>query len=248
MQSEVLNETPRIELYCGDCLEVMKQIPNESVDLVLTDPPYNISQNKKIFRDYRSGKNGDIIMDFGEWDYNFNIIPFLTEAKRVLNDNGSIIVWTSEQLFGEYRRWFEKEMHPKQLLVWVKSNPLPQFRLVGYRQATELLFWAMKRKNTKSNPNFIFKGQREMINVFYAPIVGGKERVKHPTQKPLSITKKLIERHCKPNGVVLDCFMGSGTTGVACKELGRNFIGIEIEPKYYEIAKKRINDTTVSLV
>ena len=134
------------KIYNMDCLEGMKQLPDESVDLVFTDPPYNISQKGKIFRDYRNGKNGDINMDFGEWDYGFDMIPFLQEAKRVLKENGSVIVWTSEQLYGDYRKWFAENMYPKQLLVWVKTNPLPQFRLVGYRQATELMFWRLHWK------------------------------------------------------------------------------------------------------
>jgi len=554
------------KIHCADCLKFMKDIPDESIDLVLTDPPYNISQKNKIFRDYRSGKRSDIKMDFGEWDYNFQIEPFLKEAKRVLNDFGSIIVWTSEQLYGKYREWFEKEMYPKQLLVWVKclhghtkllarvngkvslttvrdlyrssyilgttvellaperkwvkvvnfvendsisegkviylrngskikvtnnhyflvnnilvrakdlkehdildngsniiqenkdsilrkeegwliglfiakgnyqkgneirfflnkneinffeklskltakyngnirkhiskdgngmaviinshiltglvkefvkdkgskykhlsnncwntnkdflqgifkgwldgdgnydekakkwivefavntklnddmkllanilgysyknthkfvnafgkrfkvilshikkertehfnsksdyeiiriintklksyeislennhtfllfdgtivhnSNPLPQFRLVGYRQATELLYWALKKKNTKNNPNFLFLKQSEMTNVFYAPIVGGEERTIHPTQKPLSITQQLIMRHCREGGIVLDPFLGSGTTAVACKRLKRKFIGIEINPEYCRIAEERLKN------
>jgi len=228
----------------GDCLEVMKEMPDKSIDLVFTDPPYNISQPKKIFRDYRSGKRADINMDFGKWDYGFKPESYLKEMKRVLRDNGSIIVWTSEQLYGKYRDWFEKEMYPKQLLIWLKSNPLPQFRLVGYRQATELLFWALKKKNTKNNLNFLFKGQREMINVFKAPIVGGKERTKHPTQKPLSITKEIIKRHCRQNGIVLDPFIGSGTTAVACKQLGRNYCGIELNKEYIKIAEQRIRRQT----
>lgn len=228
-------------IICGDCMEIMKEIPDESIDLVFTDPPYNISQKNKIFRDYRSGKNGDITMDFGEWDYNFEIEPFLTESKRVLRNDGSVIVWTSEQLFGKYRDWFVENMYPKQLLVWVKTNPLPQFRLIGYRQATELMLWALKNKNTKNNPNFLFQNQREMTNVFYAPIVGGKERTDHPTQKPLSITEKIIRTHCREGGVVLDPFLGSGTVAVACKKLGRHYIGIEINPEYYKIANERVN-------
>jgi site-specific DNA-methyltransferase (adenine-specific) len=92
------------KIFCEDCLEGMKKIPDNSVDLVFTDPPYNISQKGKIFKDYRNGKNKDINMDFGEWDYEFNMIPFLQETKRVLKDNGSIIVWTSEQLYKNYRK------------------------------------------------------------------------------------------------------------------------------------------------
>ena len=228
------------KIICGDAVEEMKKIPDGSIDLVFTDPPYNISQKNKIFRDYRNGKNGDINMDFGEWDYGFQIEPFLEESKRVLRDDGSIIVWTSEQLFSDYRRWFAENMYPKQMLVWIKLNPLPQFRLVGYRQATELMFWALKNKNTKNNPNFLFQSQKEMTNVFYAPIVGGKERLKHPNQKPLSITKEIIKRHCREGGIVLDPFLGSGTTAVAALSLGRNFIGIEKNLEYCKMAEERI--------
>lgn len=231
------------KITCGDCLELLKQLPDNSVDLVFTDPPYNISQKNKIFRDYRNGKNGDVNMDFGEWDYDFEMEPFLTESKRILKNSGSMIVWTSEQLYGKYREWFAENMYPKQLLVWVKDNPLPQFRLVGYRQATELMFWALKVKNTTDNPNFIFQSQSEMTNVFYAPIVGGKERTEHPTQKPLSICRKIVQVHCRENGVVLDPYAGSGTIPVACKELGRNFIGVEMDEKYCQIANKRLNET-----
>jgi len=96
------------KIILGDCLEELEKIPDNSIDLVFTDPPYNIRPKNKIFRDYRSGKNGDISMDFGVWDYSFDPIPFLIESKRVLNEYGSIIVWTSEQLFGKYRDWFER--------------------------------------------------------------------------------------------------------------------------------------------
>lgn len=229
-----------ITIYNIDCLEGMKLLADESVDLVFTDPPFNISQRNKICRDSRKGEGGDIKFDFGEWDYNFNPILFLEESKRILNDNGSIIVWTSEQLFGLYRNWFQENMYPKQLLIWVKTNPLPQFRLVGYRQATELLYWALKKKNTKSNPNFNFLSQKEMTNVFYAPIVVGKERTKHPNQKPLSITKEIIRRHCRKEGVVVDSFFGSGTTLKGCKDLSRYGIGFETKRKYCDMAVKRV--------
>jgi len=235
MTSEFINK-----VICGDCLEIMRSLDNESIDLVFTDPPYNVSRKNKIYREYRSGKRKDISFDFGEWDYDFQIEPFLQESKRVLKNNGSVIVWTSEKLFGKYYEWFEKNMYPKQLLVWVKTNPLPQFRLVGYRRATELMYWALKKKNTKNNENFLFLKQKEMNNVFYAPIVGGNERTEHPTQKPLSISQEIIKRHCREDGIVLDPFMGSGTTCLAAKNLKRNFIGIEIDPKYYEIARNRI--------
>lgn len=241
MKKEIFNFSNfQIELYNADCLEVFKLLPAESIDLILTDPPYNISQKgNHLSLIYKNRRRKKVKLDFGEWDYNFQIEPFLIESKRVLKENGSILVWTSEQLYGKYRDWFGKNMYPKHYIVWVKTNPLTQLHSVGYRRATELIIWAMKQKNTKDNPNFNFLGQKEMKNVFYAPIVSGKER-KHPTQKPVSITKELIIRHCRENGLVLDPFMGSGTTAVACIELQRNFIGVEIDEGYFEIAKERI--------
>lgn len=234
--------TPK--LYNADCMEILKQIPDSSIDLILTDPPYNISGNTRLHRMSSTGKAMDIDMDFGEWDYNFDPVPFLEESKRVLNDYGSIIVWTSEQLYGTYRNWCEENMYPKQLLVWVKQNPVPQFRKVGYRQATELAFWASKGKLGKDNPNFIFQTQQEMTNVFLAPVVAGDERTEHPTQKPLSIFTQLVNTHCRKGGIVLDPFMGSGTTGVAAISAEREFIGIELDEKYFEIAKARIGKAT----
>lgn len=234
--------------YCDDRIilindmyeNVVDKIDDQSIDFILTDPPYNVSGKTKLFRDYRSGKNGNISFDFGEWDYNFDIYPFLIQAKKKLREDGGIIVWTSEQLFGLYREWFQEEMCPKQALVWAKTNPLPQFRKCGYRQTTELAVWATKNKVGKDNPNFIFGEQSEMKNVFHHPIVGGKERTKHPTQKPLKIFKQLVRTHCRKKGVVLDLFLGSGTTAVACIEENRCCIGVEMNPEFFDIACKRV--------
>ena len=230
-----------MKLYNADCMEILKTIPDNSVDLILTDPPYNISKGGRLHRLSAKGNYMDIDLDFGEWDYNFDPIPFLEESKRILNDYGSIIVWTSEQLYGVYREWCGKHMYPKQLFVWVKQNPVPQFRKVGYRQATELAFWASKGKLGKDNPNFIFTTQQEMTNVFYAPVVAGEERTEHPTQKPLSIFTQLVNTHCRPSGVVLDPFMGSGTTGVAAVSTGRDFSGVELDEKWFNIARERVD-------
>ena len=230
-----------IEIFNQDCMEFLETLENESVDLILTDPPYNISGNNKLYRDYRSGEHRDISFDFGEWDYNFNPIPFLELAKTKLNKYGSIIVWTSEQLFPIYRQWFAENMYPKQMFIWVKQNPIPQFRLIGYRQATEIAYWASNGKITKDNPNFIFQTQKEMTNVFFEPIVAGKERTEHPTQKPLSIFTQLVRTHCREGGLVVDPFLGSGTTAVACAMTDRNFKGCELDKKYFDIAQQRVD-------
>lgn len=231
---------------------LLASIPDNSIDLIYTDPPYNISCKTKIFRDYRSGKSADISFNFAEWDYNFNPEFLVKEASRILVDMGSIIVWTSEQLYGAYRELAIKyNLLSKQMLVYIRTNPLPQFRLNGYRQATELMHWSIKGKNKKCNDNFIFQTQREMINTFFAPICSGKERLKvdgksHPTQKPLSICKKIIKTHCRVEGVVLDPFAGTGTIPYAALETGRNFIAGDFDEKWVEAANKRIKEVQLT--
>ena len=224
----------------GDCLEVMKGMPDKCVDLVLTDPPYNISQKNKIYRDYRSGKRADISFDYGEWDYGFNILPVLEESKRLLKQYGQWIVFCAEQQIGMYRKWLGDNGHFKQILIWEKTNPLPQFRKCGYRQATEIMMWAYREKPTKKEQHFNFLLQEEMKNIFRFPICGGNERTEHPTQKPLKLVQELLKRHSFENDLILDPFLGSGTTAVAAKQLGRNFIGIEINEKYCKIARDRL--------
>lgn len=236
-----------------DSFEIMPRIPDSSIDLIYTDPPYLISGHGKLFVDYRNGKHGDINLDFGDWDYDFRLEEFLQESYRVLVDQGSAIVWTSEQLFGQYRHEAIRiGFDVKQLLVWVKTNPIPQFRKVGYRQTSELMIWLMKGKNSRANPNFIFQTQREMKNVFEHPIVGGNERLKwvsegerrtHPTQKPLKICRQIVRTHCRAGGVVLDPFAGVGTIPLAAQLEGREYIGIEIDPEYYTVGSERLNSS-----
>jgi modification methylase len=234
-------------IYCTDALELMADIDTASVDLVFADPPYNVSRKNMIFRDYRSGRDGNINYDYGEWDYTYDPIPFLEEAKRILTDEGSIIVWTSEQLYGVYRTWFEEHMYPKQLLVWEKTNPVPNFRKNSHRTAQELMFWAAKGKINKNNPNFNFTTQEEMKTTKKAPIVGGRERLKrpdtgksHPNQKPESICRHIVRVHCRPGGLVVDPYCGVGTIPASAKREGRHFIGGDFDPVYADMAIRRV--------
>ncbi len=234
-------------IICGDCITVMKDIPDNSIDLVLTDPPYNISQKNKIFRNYRSGKRADINFDYGEWDYGFDILTVLKESRRVLKQYGQWIIFCAEQQIGMYRKWLGENGHFKQIIIWEKTNPLPQFRKCGYRQATEIIMWAYKEKPTKKEQHFNFLSQEEMKNIFRFPICGGNERTEHPTQKPLKLVEELLKRHSFEGDLILDPFLGSGTTAVAAKQLKRNFIGIEISEKYCEIARKRLGQEVLPI-
>lgn len=237
------------KLYNAKWEDILPTIPDESVNLVFTDPPYNVSIDCVLYRNYRSsGKSGNVSLDFGKWDKEeFSPEPFLEEAKRILIPSGSIVVWTSSQLLGKYYDWLYKNMKPKQLLIWIKTNPIPQFKLIGYRQATEYMYWATKQKMTKNNPDFIFQEQENMTNVFTAPIVGGKERCGHPCQKPLSVCQEIIKRHCRPDGIVLDCFSGVATIPLAAYSLGRRYIGIEMDEKYHRKGLRRIKDYKIKV-
>jgi DNA modification methylase len=196
-----------------------------------------------IFRDYRNGKRADVNFDYGEWDYGWDMVPFLKESRRILKKYGQWLIFTSEQLAGDYRKWLSKNGHFKQFIIWEKTNPLPQFRKCGYRQATEIIVWAYKEKPERKNQHFNFLTQKEMINILRRPICAGHERTKHPTQKPVALIIDLLKRHSFENDIVVDPYIGSGSTAVACIKTGRQFIGVETNKEYCEIAQKRIENT-----
>jgi len=235
-----------INLIQGDCLQKIKDIPDNSVDLVLTDPPYNIAEGAVPVYDtrYKDGVSRKIGLE-AEWD-KFSDEDFLsligqlvTETKRVLKPSGTFYCFTSDRYLSDIRRMVRSSgMVYRQTCVWIKSNPVPQVRKVKYMHATELFFLAHKEKGHDS-----FRWENgQHCNCFYHPIVGGHERTKHPTQKPVWLMEELIKYSTKEGDTVLDPFMGSGTTGVAAKKMNRNFIGIELNDEYMGFAKARINN------
>jgi len=239
-------EEEGIKIYLGDCLEIMKEIPDKSVDLVLTDPPYNISEETTLIYDTRVKSGKRIIHLDADWDkfsdedFLNMMYKFIDEVYRILKDSGSFICFTSDGYLSFLRSYIRnKGMIYRQTCVWIKSNPLPQLRKVKFMHATELFFCVNKKRGEDS-----FRWENgERTNVFYHPIVSGKERTSHPTQKPKWLFEELIKYYTRTNDLVLDPFLGSGTTLVACKELGRQGIGIEINKEYCDIAVKRIKNT-----
>jgi site-specific DNA-methyltransferase (adenine-specific) len=221
------------KIYCGDCLEIMKEIPDKSIDLVLTDPPYGINF-KSARQTYQEHIENDKLEDW------LVILPkMLTEFKRVLTDSGCCCcccgggggktpvtaIFTIEAI---------KHFNLIQTLVWRKFIGLGW----RYRPAYENIIILSKDKDnysfydkTKSCSNVI-EGINQDI-----PVEG-----EHPTQKPVQLMAKLINIHSKEGDLVLDPFLGGGATAMACLELNRKFIGIEIYDKYVEIANKRIAD------
>ena len=236
----------KIELILGDCLVEMKKIPNKSIDLVLTDPPYGINFCS-------SWTNRKERLQNDKLDSWLPLIKeYLIEAKRVLTDTGCCCcccygggkipvtaIFTIEAI---------KHFNLIQTLVWKKFIGLGW----RYRPSYEnIIILSKDNKNynfydTSKKCSNVIEGINQDIPQYRGNEAGNHDE--HPTQKPIALMKKLIDIHSIKDQSVLDPFMGSGTTGVACKELGRNFIGIEIEPKYYEIAKKRINNTQENML
>lgn len=220
-----------IKLYNNDCIKTMQQIESGSINLLLTDPPYNIA------RDNNFDTMGRASIDFGEWDKGFDQFTWLKEIPRILHKDGSIIIFNDWKNVGEIARYCESlGLVIKDMLRWRKSNPMPRNRDRRYITDFECAIWL-----TNKNAKWTF---HRLSDTYQRPefeygLVGGKEKI-HPTQKPVKLMEELLLIHSNENDLVLDCFMGSGSTGVACKNLKRNFIGIELDNTYFVGADNRI--------
>jgi len=222
-----------INLMQGDCLERMKEIPDGSVDMVLADPPYNIAQKNNFQTMGRAG------LDFGDWDKGFDQKSWLLLLDRILSRHGTVVIFNTFQNLAETQKTLEDAgLVYKDLIVMEKSNPMPRNRDRRYVNACEYAL-VMVRAGAK----WVFNRQSGKYdsNVIKTSVVAGKEKTRHTTQKPINVITELALRHSHSGQTVLDPFMGSGTTGVACVNTGRNFIGIELDAGYFEIAKERIN-------
>ena len=230
------------KLIQDDCLSVLKKIPNNSVDLICIDPPYLISRQTNFDKggawnnvnDTRHRKTPPKT-DFGEWDKTeLDLITLFKEYYRVLKLSGTIIcfydIWKIQELRNAAESAKFKQLR---LCKWEKTNPVPINSKLNYlTNATEYFITAVKG----GKPTFHSEYDKGIYN--YA-ICSGAERTSHPTQKPLILIEELIKKHSNENELVLDCFMGSGTTGVACINTNRSFIGVELNEEYYNIALKR---------
>lgn len=223
----------------GDCIVELVKLESNSVDLILIDPPYLISRNSN-FKSGENKKYNGISIDFGEWDkveleWNF----LFKEFKRILKKGGTLIIfydiWKSTELKENAEKHGFKQ---PRVCQWRKTNAVPVNSKVNYlSNGIEFFFTFVKGGNPTFNSKYDF-------GVYEYPICHGKERTIHPTQKPLKLIKDLIEKHSKDGDVILDCFAGSGTTGVAAKELNRDYILIEREEEYIQIINSRLLGST----
>ncbi len=238
-----------------DCIEGLKRLEDDSIDLIFADPPYNLQLRNDLYRPNQSkvdavNDSWDKFSSFKEYD-DFSE-GWLSDCHRVLKNTGSIWV------IGSYHNIFRIGKIMQDIgfwvlndIIWIKTNPMPNFKGTRFNNAHETLIWA--KKSEKAKPTFHYKAMKvinddkQMRSDWYLPICIGKERLKlngkkvHSTQKPEALLYRIILSSSNVDDLVLDPFMGSGTTGAMAKKLQRNYIGFEIDDLYIKEARKRIS-------
>ena len=304
-------------LYLGDCLEIMKGIPDNSVNAVITDPPYFRIVDADFDNEWKT------LEDYLAW-----LEPRAKQWRRILKNNGSLYVFGDDKVTAYIQVMLDKLFLLLNVIVWNKTNNFATVytknnrcwtttserilfysaqydptgwetvkldmnnfislrnyfqkyqeaiglnikqinERLGHRKAEHAFYWGSTQwdlptpetyeelKVFETNHGFVrreyeelrrvFHADRKTIDVITGPIVKSKNNTEHPTTKPLWLMKRLVSVSTNLGDVILDPFMGSGTTGVACVQTGRKFIGIEIDEKYFEIAKKRIQEAQLQL-
>jgi len=224
-------------IFCQDCLQGLKDIPEKSVDLVVTDPPYLI-ESVKAGGDGRISKsiqNMNNQLQENHLTAGFNM-KILDELVRVMK-NINIYIWCNHKQIHMYLDYFVKGLGSAfDILIWNKTNAIPLFH---NKYLTDKEYCLYFRKSGYCNPN----NYSDAKTVFYQPInAKDKNRYKHPTIKPLNIIERLVCNSSKEGDIVLDPFLGSGTTAVAAMLNNRQYIGYENNKKYFDIACKRIDE------
>ncbi|MFO7623629.1 MAG: site-specific DNA-methyltransferase, partial [Anaerolineales bacterium] len=248
-------ELPLDQVIQGDCREVLRSLPENSVDLVFADPPYNL----QLQGDLRRPNNTLVDAVDDEWDrfasfaeYDAFTRAWLEACRRVLKDTGAIWV------IGAYHNIYRVGAILQDLdfwilndIVWIKHNPMPNFRGVRFTNAHESLIWAQKQRGARYTFNYqvmkALNDDLQMRSDWRLPLCTGAERLRvdgqkaHATQKPEALLYRVLLSSTNPGDVVLDPFFGTGTTGALARKLGRRWIGIERDPGYVELARQRID-------
>ena len=249
------NTIPQDRIIKGDCLEILKTIPSNSIDLIFADPPYNMQTEGELLRTDGSTFSG--VVD--KWDkfdslkdYDTFCKQWLTECQRILKSDGAIWVIGSFQnifrlgyIMQDLGFWILNDV------VWSKPNAVPNFSGTRFQNSHETLIWCTKNKGSKYCFNYktmkFLNGDKQMKSVWNIGICIGSERLKdangkkiHSTQKPEHLLYNVILSSTKKDDLILDPFFGTGTTGAIAKKLGRHFIGIEREDLYIQCAQRRI--------
>lgn len=229
-------------LILDDCFNYLSKIEDNSIDLILTDPPYDISK-KSGFSSGKLSKFTQISIDFGYWDTEIDLDKLFKEYYRVLRKGGTLIIfydiWKSNMIKDFANKYKFKQPRVGQ---WLKNNPVPVNSKINYlSNCSEYFFTFVKDKNATFNSEYD-------NGIYNFPLCHGKERLEHPTQKPLGLIKSLILKHSKEGDLVLDTFSGTGTTAVACIETDRKFICVERDDKYYQLSKSRLEQINIEKI
>ena len=220
-------------IYNGDCIAGMKEIPDESIDLIVTDPPYLIGYSRHV-------KNHRFSNKIKNDDNPELVSEYIKECYRIMKDNTACYMFTNYKTVD----WFKTELENtgfivKNIIIWDKERNGMGDLSTTYGYSYEIIFFV-----SKGQPKL--RGKR-IPDVWRFPRVSSREQV-HQNQKPVDLIKQCIEKSSDPGAIVFDGFMGSGTTAVAALETGRHYIGYELDPEYFEIAQDRILDYELGIV
>jgi modification methylase len=242
-------------VHHGDCIDLLQRHDPESIDLIFADPPYNLQLSGDLYRPNMT--KVDAVND--GWDqfesfraYDEFTTQWLSACRRVLKPDGAIwVIGTYHNIYRIGKTLQDQGFWILNDVIWIKTNPMPNFRGVRFANAQETLLWATKSKSSKYTFNHhamkAFNDGLQMRSDWLLPICTGAERIKingekaHSTQKPESLLYRVLLSSTNPGDTVLDPFFGTGTTGAVAKKLHRNWIGIERDAGYVEIAAKRID-------
>lgn len=231
-----LNRIHEMDAFAG-----LSKLEDGSVDLVVTDPPYGIASAKTTT--IRKGQIMSTKKAWGAWDtfhpfdYDVMILRLISECYRVLKPGGSLYMFLARENLGFFiRHAVARGFVFRNGLLILKRTPLPSLAKKNWRSAFENCMYLVKEGGT---PTFNFLTQKDMVNVY--PHCSSEKLTDHPTEKPLGMIRRIIEVSSNKGDLVLDPFMGSGTTAAACLETGRRYLGFEREPEYIRMAERRLN-------
>lgn len=231
------------KIFNVDCVKGMKDLltHNIFVNLIVADPPYVISRESN-FHTMKDRKNARTGTSFGSWDEEFDNNDWIKASFDILKDGGSLIAFNDFKKVSDIIRIATNVgFEFKDVIVWEKTNPMPRNRDRRYIPSLELMIWFVKKKKEK----WVFNRQD---SPYQSPVIscasesGGAFKRFHPTQKPVKLIEKIIKVHSNEGDLVLDPFMGSGTTAIAALNTNRKYTGFELSEEYYHILSDRVNE------
>jgi len=253
MKKVILNR-----IFNKDCIDMLSEIPDKSIDMIFADPPYNLQLKDTLLRPDQTvveavNEEWDKFKSYKEYD-DFTC-KWLKQCKRVLKDGGAFwVIGSYHNILRIGSRIQDLDMWILNDIIWQKTNPMPNFRGTRFTNAHETLLWCTTSRKAKYTFNYQnmkeFNEGKQMRSDWNIPICNGKERIRyssnlraHPTQKPEALLYRVLLSSSNIGDLILDPFLGSGTTAVVAKKLRRNYIGIERDKEYFKMAKLRLQNT-----